>query len=94
MALNYTHAEPRVLTSGTCRIPIDSNMNVTLDGVVGHIIFSKIGYDMEGEIRSISMEVTAVTGVKLTPQMLITTDPTVVLAKKMDKVEPWESHFV
>ena len=94
MAMNYTHTEPKVMQGGTCRIPIDSNMNVTLDGIVGHIIFSKIGYDMEGEIHSIGMEITAVTGVKLIPQMLITADPTAVLAKKMDKVEPWESHFV
>lgn len=94
MAMNYTHTEPRAYTSGACRIPIDSNMNTTLEGIIGHVIFSKVHYGLEGDIMKIEMEVLAVTAVKLVSQMLISTDLTVAMAKEMDRVKPWESQYV
>lgn len=93
MGINFTHMPKQVLVSGHCRIPIDSNMDVSLDGIVGHVIFSKVSYGMEGNIREIEMEALAISGVKLVSQILITTDLTVVLAKKADKAKSWETQY-
>lgn len=94
MTMNTTYNEPRAYTSGSCRIPIDSNMNTTLEGIVGHVIFSKVQYDLVGDIMKIEMEVLAVTAIKLVSQMLISTDPTVVMAEETDRAEPWATHYV
>ena len=93
MGMNFTHMPERTIVSGACRLPIDSNMDVSLDGIVGHIIFSKVGYDTEGDITQIGMEVLAVAGVKLVAQRLIIVDLTTVMTKEMDKVKSWETQY-